>query len=176
MKENKGEEVVDEAAKPEAQSQPRPAVRNKRKNFSKVIDLENFSKAIDLENLPSRRKGKRVKHKSSKPRVVKSRLPVFPTSQQLFFQIHDMDTEPARDPSSKTIPALSQPFQRAPMNLLENEDLAWERFEQAVTGEDVTACYDMSLKEFEHSGIHDPFKVITFTSSCHSNMYICIYF
>ena len=62
------------------------------------------------------------------------------------------------------------------MNLLENEDLAWERFEKAITGEDVAACYDMSLKEFEHSGVHDLFKVITFTSSCHSNMYICIHF
>ena len=39
------------------------------------------------------------------------------------------------------------------MNLLENEDLA-------ITGEEVTACYDMSLKEFEHSGVHDLFKVL----------------
>ena len=62
------------------------------------------------------------------------------------------------------------------MNLLENEDLVWERFEKAVTGEDVAACYDMSLKELEHSGVHDLFKVITFTSSCHSNMYMYIYF
>ena len=45
------------------------------------------------------------------------------------------------------------------MNLLENEDLAWERFEKAVTSEDVAVCYDMSLKEFEHSGVHDLFKV-----------------
>nr|POE89028.1 hypothetical protein CFP56_60423 [Quercus suber] len=45
MKENKGKEVVDEATRPKAQSQPRPAVGDKRKNLSK---------AIDLENLPSR--------------------------------------------------------------------------------------------------------------------------
>ena len=61
------------------------------------------------------------------------------------------------------------------MNPLENEDLAWERFEKAVTSEDMVVCYDMSLKEFEHSGVHDLFKVITFTSSCHSNMYMYIY-
>ena len=67
---------------------------------------------------------------------------------------------PAKVPSSKTIvPALSQPSQRVPMNLLENEDLAWERFEKAVTSEDVAMCYDMSLKEFEHSNVHDLFKV-----------------
>ena len=46
------------------------------------------------------------------------------------------------------------------MNFLENEDLAWERFEKAMTGEDVAVCYDMSLKEFEHSGVHDLFKVL----------------
>ena len=46
------------------------------------------------------------------------------------------------------------------MNLLENEDLAWERFEKAVTSEDMTACYDMSLKKFEHSGVHDLYKVL----------------
>ena len=60
------------------------------------------------------------------------------------------------------------------MNLLENE-----RFEKAVIGEDMAVCYDKSLKEFEHSSVHDLFKVITlitFTSSCHSNMYMYIYF
>ena len=29
----------------------------------------------------------------------------------------------------------------------------------AVTDADVTACYNMSLKDFEHSGVHDLFKV-----------------
>ena len=164
MKENKGKEVVDEANKPEAQSQPCLVVGDKRKNLSK---------AIDLENLPSHCKEKRAEHKPSKLQVVKPGLPVVPPIQQPSIQIHDVDIEPARDPPSKTIlPASSQPSQRIPMNFLENEDLAQERFEQAVTGEDVAACYDMSLKEFEHSGVHDLFKVIIFTSSCNSNMQI----
>ena len=65
MKENKGKEVVDEAVRQGVQSQPRLAVGDKRKNLSK---------AIGLENLPSHRKEKRAKHRSSKPGVVK---PVF---------------------------------------------------------------------------------------------------
>ena len=69
MKENKGKEVVDEANKPEAQSQPHLVVRDKRKNLSK---------AIDLENLPSHRKEKRAEHKPSKLWVVKPGLPVVP--------------------------------------------------------------------------------------------------
>ena len=64
--------------------------------------------------------------------------------------------------SKTTVLASSQPFQRVPMNLLENEDLAWERFEKAVTSEDVVACYDMSLREFEHFAIHDLFKVCNY--------------
>ena len=45
------------------------------------------------------------------------------------------------------------------MNLVDNEDLAWGRFEKVVFDEDIAACYDMSLKDFEHSGVHDLFKV-----------------
>ena len=54
------------------------------------------------------------------------------------------------------------------MNLVENEDLAWEHFQKAVTDEDMAACYDTSLKEFKHSAVHDLFKVcdLTFASSC----------
>ena len=55
------------------------------------------------------------------------------------------------------------------MNLLKNEDLAWERFQKAMTDEDMAVCYDMSLKEFEHSAVHDLLKVcnFTFASSWH---------
>ena len=48
------------------------------------------------------------------------------------------------------------------MNLVENEDLAWERFEKVVFDEDIVACYDMSLKDFEHYGVYDLFKVCNF--------------
>ena len=48
------------------------------------------------------------------------------------------------------------------MNLLENEDLAWERFEKAMTREDVATCYDMSSKEFEHFAVLDLFKVCNY--------------
>ena len=37
-----------------------------------------------------------------------------------------------------------------------------------MTDENVVTCYDMSLKEFEHSVVHDLFKVcnFAFASSC----------
>lgn len=62
------------------------------------------------------------------------------------------------NPSMTTAPTLSQP-PKAPTNLIEDEDLAWERFKKVVTDKAVAACYNMFLKEFEHSSVHDLFKV-----------------
>ena len=42
MKENKRKEVVDEVTRPEAQSQPRPSIGDKRKSLSKMLDLGNL--------------------------------------------------------------------------------------------------------------------------------------
>ena len=164
IKENKGKEMVDEVTRSEIQSQPRPFIGDKRKTLTKTLDLGN---------LPSHR-GKKTKHGLSRLGVVKPSLPTF----QLSIPIFDVDLSIPIEvtPAKTTSPTLSQPSRNVPMNLLENEDLAWERFEKVVTGEDVAACYDMSLKEFEHSGVHNLFKVITFTSSCHSNMYMYICF
>ena len=50
MKENKEKGVVNEETLPEMESQPRPSVRDKRKNLSKTVELEN---------LPSHLKDKR---------------------------------------------------------------------------------------------------------------------
>ena len=69
------------------------------------------------------------------------------------------------------MPATSQPSPQVLTNIIENENLAWERFQKAVTDEDINVCYDMSLKDFEHSGIHDLFKVIVFASSLKIHIY-----
>ena len=42
MKENKGKEVVDEKTRPEAQSQLRPSIGDKRKTLPKTLDLGNL--------------------------------------------------------------------------------------------------------------------------------------
>ena len=152
MKENKGKKVVDE---------PHPSIGDKRKTLPKTLDLGN---------LPNRR-GKKAKHRSSRPGLLSLVFPPLYRLSKFFMLTRPFPLKSLR-PSA---PTSSQPSQRIPMNPLENEDLAWERFEQAETGEDVTACYDISLKEFEHSGVHDLFKVITFTSSCLMYIYIYIY-
>ncbi|XP_065620318.1 uncharacterized protein LOC136067574 [Quercus suber] len=146
MRGNKGKEVG-EGNRPEIDRQVRPTAGEKRKTISKNLDLEN---------LPSRR-GKKVKHGSSQ--VTKPT----PSSQQPT-RVYEVDSStpvestPSKTPPSKTAPSSSQPSQGAPSNIIENEDLAWERFKSAVTDEDINVCYDMSLKDFEHSGVHDLLK------------------
>ena len=150
MKENKDKEVMDEVVKQGVQSQPRPLAGKKRKNISS---------RVDLGDLPSRR-GREKKHRSSKPQDVQS-IPLVPDQEP---PVQILDSEP-KDPLSKKIsstvqaPTSSQPSKEVPQHLLRNEDLAWERFTTAVTDVDVTACYNMSLKDFEHSSVHDLFKV-----------------
>ena len=106
--------------------------------------------------LPSCRGHKKEKHKSSKFGVIKPGLVIPPTStKQPFVQIFDVDS------SNPPEIASSKPPKSALMNLLKNEDLALERFQQAVTKEDVAVCYDMSVKNFDHSIVHDLFKVFS---------------
>ena len=79
-------------------------------------------------------------------------------------QILNLDSKP-KDPPSKKVsstvhaPTSSLLSKEVPQHFLGNEDLAWERFTMAVTDADVSACYNMSLKDFEHSGVHDLLKV-----------------
>ena len=116
-------------------------------------------KNLDIGNLPSQR-GKKAKHGSSQ--MAKPNLP----PPQPSIMIYDVDsstpieTTPSKTPPSKmTMPATSQPSQQVLSNIIENEDLAWERFQKVVTDEDINVCYEKSLKDFEHSSVHDLFKV-----------------
>ena len=113
MKENKGKTVMDKVVGL-GESQPRPSVGEKRKSISK---------GVDLGNLPSRRKEKKAKHKSSKLGGTKSTPPVLPV------HILDVDLDPKDPPSVQIMsmakmPTSSQPSRRAPQNLVENVDLA----------------------------------------------------
>ena len=155
MKENKGKEVVYEAVKQGVQAQSRPPTGEKRKNISSRVDLGDLPSGC----------GREKKHKSAKPQDVKS--PPLVPNQGSPVQILTLDSKP-KDPPSKKVssivhaPTSSLPSKEVPQHLLGNEDLAWERFTTAVTDVDVSACYNMFLKDFEHSGVHDLFKVSFF--------------
>ena len=90
---------------------------------------------MDLGSLPNRR-DKKVKHGSSK--VAKPN----PSQSHPFIQIVDVDvstpieTTPSKTPPRMIASVSSQPPPRVPLNIIENEDLAWERFREAVKDED----------------------------------------
>ena len=150
MKGNKGKELTSRGARHEVESQVHPSTGDKRKTLSKNLDLEN---------LPSRQ-SKKTRHGSSQ--VVKPNPPLSHQPAQVFDvdSSTPVETTPSQTPPSKfTVSTSSQPSQKVSSNIIENEDLAWERFKNAVTDEDINTCYDMSLKDFEHSGVHDLFKV-----------------
>ena len=165
MKENKGKDVMGEGSRLETQSQARPSVRDKRKSLPKNLDLGN---------LPSWQ-GKKAKHGSSQ--TVKPNLPPSQPSVKIFDvdSSTPIETTLSKTPLPKmTVPVTSQPSQWVPSNIIENEDLAWERFQKAISDKDINTCYDMSLKKFEHSGVHDLFKVCNhiFSSSLLKDIYI----
>ena len=115
MKENKGKEVVNEAVGQEAPPQSHLPVGDKRKNLSL---------GVDLGNLPSRRREKKVKHKSSKPKDIQS-TPI-PVHEPKDVQI--LDSEPKDSPMQASsivmAPSSSQPSHQLPQHLIGNEDLA----------------------------------------------------
>ena len=96
MKEYKGKEVVDEAVRPGVQSQTRSSAGDKRKSLPKTLDFGN---------LPSRR-GKKVKHGSSRPEIAKS----IPSSQPSI-QMVDIDPSvPADNPAKTVFPLHPRPL------------------------------------------------------------------
>ena len=161
MKENKEKEVVGEENRPETQAQVHPSAGDKRKPLSKNLDIGN---------LPSRR-GKKAKHVPSQtvkpnPPPPQSSIKIYDVDSSTPTETMPFKTSPSKTPLSKTtVPATSQPSTHVPTNIIENENLAWERFQKTVTDEDINVCYDMSLKDFEHSGVHDLFKVRVLASS-----------
>ena len=102
MKKNKGKEVVNKVAGQEVPSQPHPVAGDKRKSLSL---------GVDLGNLPSRRREKKVKNKSSKPKTIHS-SPSVPIHEPEDVQILDdpkFKDPPMQTPSTIKAPSSSQP-------------------------------------------------------------------
>ena len=72
--------------------------------------------------------------------------------------IHPVQTEPTPQTKATRKPSSSEPSDR-PSNLVLDESYAWRTFKGIVTDNEVNKCYNMSVKEFERSSIHDLCKV-----------------
>ena len=145
---------------------------------------KSISSAVDLDNLPSGRGAKKQK-------PVKTSIPKVPKFTPLTVNLDDplVDVEPVQivhpvqtdlpPPSAKNSrkPGPFEPSDR-PSNLVLDENYTWRTFKGIVTDNEVNECYNMLVREFERSGIHDLFKVV-FCSSlrvlCFVVLYIYIY-
>ena len=170
MKENKGkgltigDEVVQ--TRDDVPIQTHPHVLSALK-LAPPISLEKrktMSKKLDMGNLPSRQGNKRSRVDSSMPSktpavvVLNPTTPLTTTVQPPVASKADTPL-PCPDVVLSNSSPKANPPEDGPMTLLRSENLAWSRFKQVVRNEDVSICYDMSGKEFEHSTIHDLFKV-----------------
>ena len=72
--------------------------------------------------------------------------------------IHPVQSEPTPQTKTPRKPPSSEPSD-CPSNLVLDESYAWRTFKGIVTDNEVNECYNMSVKEFERSGIHNLFKV-----------------
>ena len=130
---------------------------------------KKISSAVDLDDLPSRRGPKKPKTtQTSLPKVPKFtptvNLDEFPSIVELVQIVHPVQTDPTPPPTkTPRKPPSSEPSDR-PSNLVLDEGYAWRTFKGIVTDNEVNECYNMSVKEFERSGIHDLFKVRFYSS------------
>ena len=126
---------------------------------------KSISSAVDLDDLPSRQGAKKQK-------PVKTSIPKVPKFTPPMVNLDDppVDVEPIQTvhPAQTDLPPLSvknshkpSPFEPSdhPSNLVLDESNAWRTFKGIVTDHEVSECYNMSVREFERSGIHDLFKV-----------------
>ena len=158
MKENKEKTVTsgdEDVAAPTGKVASVQAGKRKSKPISSVVDLDD---------LPSRRGPKKQKSsKTSLPKVPKFVPPTVNLDEPLVDvesvqTVHPVQTNPSPPPKASRKPSSSKPFDR-PSNLVLDEGYAWRTFKGIVTEHEVNECYNMSVKEFERSGIHDLFKV-----------------
>ena len=120
-----------------------------------------MSRIVDVGNLPTRRGQKRAKVDPSscgKAPLVESNSSLVENPIEVpSSEVPSSEAPPCPNPKSSKTPSMSTSF-----TFIRSEALAWNRFKMVVKEDDVMACYDMSVKEFEHSTIHDLFKVLLF--------------
>ena len=125
----------------------------------------------------------RSKQKSSKtslPKVPKFTPPTVNLDEplvdvELVQTVHPVQSDPPPHPKASRMPSSSEASDR-PSNLVLDESYAWMTFKGIVTDREVNECYNMSVKEFERSGVHDLFKVGPPLVLVKSFYYYCYYF
>ena len=124
---------------------------------------------MDLDDLPSRQGPK--KQKSSKASLPK--VPKFTPTMDLddtvvnVVPIQIVPPVQTNPPPLAKAPRKPHPSESSKhsFNLVLDEGYAWRKFKGIITNNEVNSCYNISMKDFERSTIHDLFKICKFHSS-----------
>ena len=131
---------------------------------------KTISSSVDLGDLPSRRGLKKQKpSKTPLPKVPKFTPPTVDLDNPMVNVVPVQTVPPVQ---SENLPLQTKTPRRAytsepskrPPNLVLDKDYAWKTFKGIVTDNEVNSCYNMSVRDFECSAIHDFFKVYNFHS------------
>ena len=125
---------------------------------------------MDLGDLPSRQGLKKQKpSKTPLPKVPKF-TPLTVDLDNPMVNVAPVQTVPPVQSENLPLPTkashrahTSKPSKHPP-NLVLEEGYAWKTFKGIITDNEVNSCYNMSVRNFERSAIHDLFKVYNFHS------------
>jgi len=129
---------------------------------------------MDLGDLPTRRGSKKQKSDKTPP----PKVPKFPSAtvhldasaMNLVSQTTPyVQTTPLVQPDDPTPLAAKTPHRAHPLekgkrppNLVSDEGYAWNMFKGLNTNNEVNSCYNMLVRDFKCSTIHDLFKDVVF--------------
>ena len=171
MKENKGKGVASGTkGEEDIQVQEEAALVAIQKPAVQARKRKSISSSIDLSDLP-RHQGSKKQKPLKTPLAKVPKLPTTmvdlddstmnlvpvqttPSSVQL-----ENPSPPIAKTSHRTHPSIQT---KRPPNSVLDEDYTWKTFKGFITNKEVSACYDMSVGDFERSAIHDLFKVCSF--------------
>ena len=125
---------------------------------------------MDLGDLPSHRGLKKQKpSKTPLPKVPKFTPPTVDLDD-LVVNVVPVQTVPfvqSDPPPLAKTPHRTHPLEpsKRPPNFVLDKGYAWKTFKGIIIDNEVNSCYNMSVRDFEGSTIHDLFKVYKFRSS-----------
>ena len=160
MKENKEKAVTSGDEDVQVQDDTTPVIQ---KPASQTGKRKTISSSVNLGDLPSRRGSKKPKpSKNLPPKVPKTVDLDEPVINMVPVQtIPPVQTDPPFPAKTSRRPHPSEPSKEPP-NLVLDESYAWRTFKGIITDNEVNSCYNMLVKDFERSAIHDLFKVYKF--------------
>lgn len=117
-----------------------------------------MSRTVDVKNLPSHR-GQKWRKVDSSSRAKAPIIELNPSPVENLAVVLPFEVPSSKDPSCPNLELSTVPPMSAFYTFLRSKTLAWNKFKTVVNEDDVMACYDISIKEFECFTIHDLFKL-----------------